>query len=138
MSLKKTKSPEKIPSGKKGPVARDVDEYLANTPEPARSTLAKVRAAVLAALPPGAVEVISFRIPAYKYSGLLVGFAAFTTHCTFGVMSRSVIKDFAGDLARYETADTIIRFPFDKPLPAALIKKIVKARIVENESGEKW
>ncbi len=138
VSVKKAKAPAKIPSGKRGPVARDVDEYLANTPEPARSTLSKVRAAVLAALPPEATEVISFRIPAYKYKGLLVGFAAFTTHCTFGAMSRSVIKDFADDLARYETADTIIRFPFDKPLPAALIRKIVKARIVENETGEKW
>lgn len=138
ISTKNVKSPEKIPSGKKGPVARNVDGYLANVPEPARTTLSKVRAAILSALPPEAVETISFRIPAYKYKGLLVGFGAFTTHCTFATMSRPVIEAFARDLEKYVTADTIVRFPFDKPLPAPLIRKIVKARIVENESGEKW
>lgn len=137
-SKKTAKSPAEIPSGKKGPVARTVDEYLADVPEPARTTLGRVRAAILSALPPDAVETISFRIPAYKYKGLLVGFAAFTTHCTFATMSRPVIEAFARDLEKYVTADTIVRFPFDKPLPAPLIRKIVKARILENDSGQKW
>jgi uncharacterized protein YdhG (YjbR/CyaY superfamily) len=136
--MKKSTAVEKIPSSKKGPTARNVDEYLANIPEPARTTLAKIRAAIVSVLPPDAVEVISFRIPAYRYKGLLVGFAAFTTHCTFATMSRPVIEAFADELKNFETADTIVRFPFNKPLPASLIKKLVKARIVENVSGEKW
>jgi uncharacterized protein YdhG (YjbR/CyaY superfamily) len=136
--MKKMKDPATIPSGKAGPTARDVDDYLAGVPEPARTTLSKIRAAIVSALPPRAVETISFRIPAYKYKGLLVGFAAFTTHCTLATMSRPLIEAFREELARYETADTIIRFPHDKPLPAALVRKIVKARVVENECEGKW
>jgi uncharacterized protein YdhG (YjbR/CyaY superfamily) len=136
--MKKAKDPTTIPSGKAGPTARNVDEYLVGVPEPARTTLAKMRAAILSALPPQAVETISFRIPAYKYKGLLVGFAAFTTHCTFATMSRPLIEAFREELERYETGDTIIRFPHDKPLPVALVRKIVKARVVENECKGKW
>jgi uncharacterized protein YdhG (YjbR/CyaY superfamily) len=136
--MRKTKAMEDTPPGKAGPLAKTVDEYLANLPEPARSTLAKVRAAIFSALPPEAIETISYRIPAYKYKGLLVGFAVFTTHCTFATMSPPVIEAFADDLRNYETADSIVRFPHDMPLPAAMIRKIVKARIVENTSGKKW
>lgn len=136
--MKKTRDAASTPDGKSGPLAKNVDEYLANIPEPARSTLGKIRAAILSALPPGAIETISFRIPAYKYKGLLVGFAAFQTHCTFATMSRPLIQAFRDELAQYETADTIVRFPHDKPLPAALVKKLVKARVVENECKGKW
>ena len=136
--MKKTSASDRIPSGKAGPVACNVDEYLASVPEPARSTLSKIRAAIVSVLPPDAIETISYRIPAYKYKGLLVGFAAFTTHCTFATMSRPVIEAFQKELKGYETADTIVRFPHDKPLPAALVKKVVKARIVENRTGKKW
>ncbi len=127
-----------VPAGKAGPVACDVDEYLASVPEPARSTLSKIRTAIVSVLPKQAVETISYRIPAYKYKGLLVGFAAFTTHCTFATMSPPVVEAFREELKGYDTAETVIRFPHDKPLPAALVKKIVKARLVENESGQKW
>jgi uncharacterized protein YdhG (YjbR/CyaY superfamily) len=136
--MKKTSASVRIPSGKAGPVARDVDEYLASVPEPARTTLSKIRAAIVSVLPPDAIETISFRIPAYKYKGLVVGFAAFTTHCTFATMSRPVIEAFQEELKGHETADTIVRFPHDKPLPAALVKRIVKARMVENKTGRKW
>lgn len=136
--MKKAKSTTAVPDGKAGPLARNVDEYLANVPEPARTTLSKIRAAIVTALPAGAIETISFRIPAYKYKGLLVGFAAFTTHCTFATMSRPLIEAFAEELEKYETADTIVRFAHDKPLPAALVRKIVKARVVENECKGKW
>ena len=136
--MRKARTTAKIPSGKAGPVAKNVDEYLASVPEPARTSLMKIRAAILSALPPEAIETIHYRIPAYKYQGQLVGFAAFTTHCTFATMSRAVIEAFQEELDAYETADTIVRFPFDKPLPAALVKKIVRARIVENKTGGKW
>jgi uncharacterized protein YdhG (YjbR/CyaY superfamily) len=136
--MKKANAIESVPRGKAGPLSRDVDEYLAAVPEPARSTLGKIRAVILSVLPPDAVETISYRIPAHKYKGLLVGFAAFTTHCTFATMSPPVIQAFKEELRGYETADSIVRFPHHKPLPAALVKKIVKARIVENRTGRKW
>jgi hypothetical protein len=63
----------RIPSGKSGPVARNVDDYLASIPQPARSTLSRLRMAIVSVLPPGAIETISYRIPAYKYKGWLCG-----------------------------------------------------------------
>jgi uncharacterized protein YdhG (YjbR/CyaY superfamily) len=135
--MRKARSLESGPAGKAGLLARNVDEYLATVPEPARSTLSKIRAAIVAVLPPEAIETISYRIPAYKYKGLLVGFAAFTTHCTFATVSPPVIEAFKDELQGYETADSIVRFPHDQPLPASLVKKIVKARIVENKTGRK-
>ena len=138
MRIKKKGPDERVPAGKAGPVARDVDEYLASVPEPARSTLEKVRGAILAAVPPETIETISYRIPAYKYKGLLVGFAAFTGHCTFATMSPPVIEAFKEELRGYDLAESVIRFAHDRPLPAALIRKIVKARIVENATGQKW
>ena len=117
---------------KNGKLPTNVDEYLAAVPEPARSTLTKVRAAIRSAAP-GAEETISYRMPTFKYKGPLVGFAAFPNHCGFYVMSSTLLNGFKADLAGYETATGTIRFPVDKPLPAALIKKLVKARIAENE-----
>jgi uncharacterized protein YdhG (YjbR/CyaY superfamily) len=136
--MRKAKPPQNTPAGKAGPLARTVDEYLADVPEPARSTLKKIRAAIVSALPPDAIETISYRIPAYKCNGLLVGFAAFTTHCTFATMSPPLIEAFKKELEPYDTAESVIRFAHDNPLPAALVKKIVKARVVENRTGRKW
>jgi len=136
--MRRAKAITSVPDGKAGPLAKNVDEYLANVPEPARTTLAKIRAAIVSALPAGAIETISYRIPAYKYKGLLVGFAAFTTHCTFAAMSPPLIEAFAEELKKYQTAESVIRFPHDKPLPAALVRRIVKARVVENECKGKW
>ena len=84
---------------------------------------------------PEAAEVISYRIPAYKHRGLLVGFAAFKDHCSFHVMSMSVMDAHKDELRAYDTGKGTIRFPPGKPLPAALVKKLVKARIDENEAG---
>ncbi len=112
---------------------KTVDEYLATVPEPARGTLNKVRAVIRSAVPPQATETISYRIPAIRYKGLLVGFAAFSKHCSFFPMSSAVMETFKNELARFETSKGTIRFPVDKPLPAALVKKLVKARIAQNE-----
>ena len=110
-----------------------MDEYLAGLPEPARSTLIRVRAAIRSAAPPEATEVISYRIPTFQYKGPLVGFAAFSHHCSFFPMSASVIEAFKNELQGYHTSKGTIRFEVDKPLPAALVKKLVKARIAQNE-----
>ena len=113
---------------------KSVDEYLAGIPEPARSTLNKVRAAIRSVVPAKATEAISYRIPAFRYKGPLVGFAAFSNHCSFFPMSSSVIEVFKNELKDFHTSKGTIRFPVDKPLSAALVKKLVKARIAQNEA----
>jgi uncharacterized protein YdhG (YjbR/CyaY superfamily) len=119
---------------KRSAPAASVDDYLAAVPEDARAALEKLRKTIKAAAP-GATEVISYQIPAYKYHGLLVGFAAFKDHCTFHVMSPGLIRAHAAELKGYDLGKGSIRFPADKPLPAALVTKLVKARIAENHKG---
>jgi uncharacterized protein YdhG (YjbR/CyaY superfamily) len=113
--------------------ASDVDKYLAKVPPAARATLEKLRQTIKAAAP-DATEVISYGMPIFKYQGMLVGFAAFTNHCSFFVMGRDAMKAHEDELKRYDTSKSAIRFPMDKPLPKALVKKLVKARIEENEA----
>ena len=117
-------------------VPKTIDEYLSGVPEPARSTLERVRAVIRSAVPKDATEVISYRIPTVKYKGPLVAFAAFKNHCSLFPMSMAVIAACKGDLAKYDVSKGTIRFPLDKPLPAALLKKIVKARIAEKKLKE--
>ena len=116
--------------------ANTVDEYLAALPEPARSTLNKVRAAIRAAAPPEATETISYGIPAFRHNGVLVWYAAFAKHCSFFPTS-SIIEQFKDELAGYTMSKGTIQFPTDKPLPAALIKKMVKARVGQIESTKR-
>ena len=118
-------------------VPTSVDEYLAGVPEPARSTLNKVRAAIRSAVPPEATEAISYRIPTFRYKGALVAFAAFSNHCSFFPMSSSLIETFKSELKDFHTSKGTIQFPVDKPLSAALVKKLVRARIAQNENKQK-
>jgi uncharacterized protein YdhG (YjbR/CyaY superfamily) len=117
-----------------GDGAAGVEAYLAKVPEPARATLEKVRAAIRAAVPKGAEECISYGMPAFRYKGALVGYAAFKQHCSFFPMSGRVLDDFADEVKSYRTAKGTLQFPQDKPLPATLVKKMVKARVVQNEA----
>jgi uncharacterized protein YdhG (YjbR/CyaY superfamily) len=117
---------------KKTTVAKDVDEYLAGVPKEARATLEKLRKTIKAAAPM-ASEVISYQMPMYKHQGMLIGFAAFKDHCS--IFPGSAVMDaHKEELKRYDTSKGTIRFPAGKPLPAALVKKLVKARIKENEA----
>jgi uncharacterized protein YdhG (YjbR/CyaY superfamily) len=113
--------------------ANTVDEYLAGVQEPARTTLNKIRAAIRSAAPPEATETISYGIPAFKYNGVLVWFAAFSDHCSL-FPTASVIEKFKSELKRYSTSKGTIQFPNDKPLPTALIRKMVKARVSRVDS----
>ncbi len=122
---------------KAGGALKDTDEYLAAVPEPARSTLKKIRAAIRSAVPAEATEAISYGMPSFKYKGALVWFAAFSDHCSFFPGSGRVIATFQDELKKFQTSKGTIRFPMDKPLSAALVKKIVKARIAENERRKK-
>jgi uncharacterized protein YdhG (YjbR/CyaY superfamily) len=124
-------------STKSAAVVKDVDEYIEGVSEAARGTLNLVRKAIHAAAPE-ASEYISYRIPTFRYKGRpLLAFAAFSKHCSLFPMSMSVIKTFEKDLKPFYTSKGTIRFPVDKPLPAALVKKIVKARIAQNEARQK-
>jgi len=119
-------------AAKSNVAAKNVDEYLAGVPEPARSTLNKVRAAIRSAVPPEATEAISYGMPAFNYKGVLVWFAAFSNHCSL-FPGASVIEAFKKELKNFQTSKGTIRFPVEKPMSAVLVKKLVKARIAENE-----
>jgi uncharacterized protein YdhG (YjbR/CyaY superfamily) len=121
----------------KGKVAaKTVDEYLANTPEPAASTLKHMRAVIRSVVPKETTEVISYGIPMFKFNGMLVGYAAFAKHCSLFPTGSGVIEQFAKELTGYSTNKGTIRFPADKPLPDALLKKIVRARVKENREWD--
>ena len=128
--MKKANSSARSSVAKGNVAPKSVDDYLAGVPEPARSTLKRVRAAIRSAAPAEATEAISYGMPAFKSKGTLVWFAAFTNHCSF-FPTASVIKAFKKELKGYETTKGTIHFPVDKPLPAALVKKMVKARLAE-------
>ncbi len=115
--------------------AKSVDEYLARVPEPARSTLKKVRAVIRSVIPAETTEVISYGMPTFRYKRGLVAFAAFKDHCSFFPLGASVLDAFAEDLEPFRVSKGTLHFPLDKPLPAALVKKIVKARIAQNEGN---
>jgi len=112
---------------------KDVDEYLAAVPEPARGTLKHIRAVIRSVVPTGTTEVISYGIPTFRYKRGLVAFAAFTKHCSFFPLGSSALDAFKEDLKEFRVSKGTLHFPLDKPLPDALVKKIVKARIAENE-----
>ena len=121
---------------KSGKAAKTVDEYLAGTPEPARATLKHIRAVIKSIVPKETTEVISYRIPMFKYKGMLVGYAAFAKHCSLFPTGSGVIEKFAKELRPYRTSRGTIQFSSDKPLPDALLKKIVKQRVKENREWD--
>jgi uncharacterized protein YdhG (YjbR/CyaY superfamily) len=134
--VKKVKSRKSSSAGNRKGVPKNVDEYLARVPEPARSTLNKIRAVIRSAVPPEATETISYRIPAFRCKEVLVWFVAFSDHCSL-FPTASVIEAFKKELKGFYTSRGTIHFPTDKPLPAALIKKLAKARVAQVESEKR-
>ena len=120
-----------IRSARKNP-PKSIDEYLSGVPEPAHGTLSKIRAAIRSAVPAEATETISYGMPAFRHKGILVWFAAFSNHCSL-FPTASIVDEFKSELQGFTTSKGTIHFPKDKPLPAALVKKIVKARVAQNE-----
>ncbi|MGA2167505.1 MAG: DUF1801 domain-containing protein [Terracidiphilus sp.] len=112
----------------------EVEAYLARVPEPARATLEKMRAMIRAAAPKEATEAISYKIPSFQYKGALVWYAAFKHHCSFFPMDLSLMGEFGEELKKYKTSKGTIQFPVDRPLPEALVTRIVKARVAANEA----
>jgi uncharacterized protein YdhG (YjbR/CyaY superfamily) len=115
----------------------EVEAYLAAVSEPARTTLEELRAIIRAAAPNSATEELAYRIPSFNYKGSLVSYAAFKRHCSFFPMGARAIEEFAEELAGYRVTKGTIHFPLDKPLPKALITKMVKACVARNEARAK-
>lgn len=109
---------------------KDVDEYIAAFPKKTQVMLKSLRAAIRKAAPQ-AQEKISYGIPYYALNGRLVYFAAFKNHIGFYPMT-SGIRNFKKELSSYKSAKGSVQFPIDKPLPLALITKIVKFRVRNN------
>ena|ERR1700687_3258032 len=131
--MKKAKSSHRASAMKRSATAKNVDEYLAAVPEPARTTLNTIRAVIRSAVPPETSEAITYGIPTFKYKGSLLAFAAFKNHCSLFPMSLAVIDTFKNELKPFLASKGTIRYPLDKPLPSALVKKLVKARIAEKD-----
>ena len=112
----------------------DADAYLASLSANKRATLEKVRKAIRAAAPE-AHEGISYGLPAFIQGKPIAGYSAGANHCAYYPMSGSVVNALKADLENYETSKGAIRFPIGKPLPLALIKKLVKARLAEIDGG---
>jgi uncharacterized protein YdhG (YjbR/CyaY superfamily) len=111
---------------------KSVDEYLAALSPQKRAALQKLRKLIRAAAPE-AEERISYQLAAFRLHGrMLVAFGATEKHCAFYLMSSSTVAALKDELEKYDTSKGTIRFQPDKPLPAALVRKLVKARIAEN------
>lgn len=115
---------------------RTIDDYLAGVPDDVRAALEQLRRTIKAAAP-DTTETISYQMPTFKYQGqALLGFAAFKNHCSLFPYSRTVMAVHREELEPFDTTGKgpTIRFSADKPLPAALVKRLVQTRIEEIEA----
>jgi uncharacterized protein YdhG (YjbR/CyaY superfamily) len=114
-----------------------VDGYLATVPEPARSTLVKLRESIRAIAPAGTVEGFYYGVPAFHWGKGLAGYNAGKKFCSYYPMSGRVITALKEELKGYETTSGSIHFALDKPLPVMLLRKLIQYRMVEIEAGER-
>lgn len=137
-SAKKAAPAKKAPAAKKAAIAKkpastsaapaDIDAYLATLDPTKRATLQSLRTTIRAVVP-DATEVVSYGMPAFKLDGKVVaGFAAFTDHLSYLPFSGSTLGALSGDLAKYTYTKSSLHFPVDKPLPKALVKKLIAER----------
>jgi uncharacterized protein YdhG (YjbR/CyaY superfamily) len=116
---------------------RTIDEYLAALSDDKRAALEKLHRAIKAAAPK-AEECISYQLAAFHLNGRrLVAFGATASHCAFYPMSASTVEAHKDELKGFDTSKGTIRFQPDNPLPAALVRKLVKARIAENAARKR-
>lgn len=113
-----------------------IDAYLATTSPDQRAALQRLRKQIQAAAP-DAEECFAYGLPAFRLDGVLVGFRAAATHCALILMNGTTVAAFKKELAGYDTSKGTIRFTPDQPLPAALVRKLVKARVAENVATRK-
>lgn len=119
----------------KSKVPATIDEYLAGVSDEHRAALEKLRKTIRAAAPK-AEECISYQVPSFKQNGMLVSFGAWEKHCAFYPGSKA-IEMHGDDLKNFEVSKGTIRFQPNKPIPQALVRKIVKERVEENEAKRK-
>jgi uncharacterized protein YdhG (YjbR/CyaY superfamily) len=111
--------------------ARAVDEYLRTLEEPKRSTLQTLRRTILEIVPE-AEQVISYRVPAFRVGGKsIAGFAAFKDHLSYLPFSGSVLGQLGDELEGYAMTKSSLHFPVDRPLPKALVKKLIRVRLAD-------
>ena len=119
------------------PKANTIDEYLAGLSDDKRDALERLRKTIRAAAR-GAEEYFSYGLPAFRLDGKpLVAFGATATHCAFYPMTGTTVDAYKEELEDYETSKGAIRFQPAKPLPATLVRKMVKARIAENAARQR-
>lgn len=111
-------------------IIKNVDEYIAGFPDDVQQLLQQLRATIKN-VAPDAEEIISYQMPAFKYHGILVYFAAFKNHIGFYPMA-SGIATFKNEISGYKTSKGTVQFPIDKSLPVNLITTIIKFRLAEN------
>lgn len=117
---------------RKSSIAKDVEAYLARVPAEARASFEKLRQTIRSVVP-DAVEVISYGIPTFKLDGrMLVSYAAFAEHCSF-FPGAGPVDEHQDELKSFQTSKGTVRFSTEKPLPASLVKKLLKTRIRLNE-----
>ena len=114
----------------------EVEAYLAKVPPAARGSLERLRKIIKSAAPK-ATEGISWGMPMFRQDRQLVGYAGFKSHCSLFVMSTKVLDAFEEELAPWKAGRGTLRFTADNPLPVALVKKLVKARLAENAARTK-
>jgi uncharacterized protein YdhG (YjbR/CyaY superfamily) len=119
-------------NGPKLPANATIDDYLKPLPVKIRTALEKLRKTIRSAVPE-AQEVISYQIPIFKQHGPVAGFAAFANHCSYFTMSPAIVRAFKKELVDFKSSGSTIHFSPEKPLPAALVKKLVWAKLMENE-----
>ena len=112
---------------------KTIDEYLAAVSDDKRAALEKLRQTIHAAAPK-AEECISYGLAAFRHNGMLVAFGATAKHCAFYLMSSTMVEAHQDELKGYDTSKGTIRFQPDTPIPSALVRKLVKARIAENDA----
>jgi uncharacterized protein YdhG (YjbR/CyaY superfamily) len=119
---------------RRGPAVQTIDEYLARLSEDERGALERLRKTIRSAAP-RAEECISYQLPAFRLDGkVLVLFGASASHCSFYPGSGTAVEAHEDELESYSVSKGTIRFQPDKPLPASLVRKIVKYRIAENDA----
>jgi uncharacterized protein YdhG (YjbR/CyaY superfamily) len=108
---------------------REIDDYLANLDEPKRTTLQELRQTIHSIVPE-AEQGISYGVPAFRLHGkVIAGFAAFKNHLSYLPHSGSVLAELSDDVAGYVTSKGALQFAIDKPLPKALVKKLIAVRL---------
>ncbi len=117
--------------------AKDFDQYLQGVDEPKRSTLEALRGTILEIVP-DAEQVISYGLPAFRVAGkTIAGFGAFKDHLSYLPFSGSVLPQLSDDLKGYTTTKSALHFPIDRPLPKALVERLIAVRLAEARAGSR-